>query len=131
LYRCALGLNAHIDIQDGGKGAIFCIAGKGATILVLITGGPRFHWHYTDIAYRSIGAIDHLKEKKIFLKFTSHRSLVWISHAGPLQGLKIRGGGLVVLGGDNVSPPLVKIGLTDLPKTGGLKPCQPPRLRRP
>jgi hypothetical protein len=74
LYRCALGLNAHIDIQDGGKGAIFCIAGKGATILVLITGGPRFHWHYTDIAYRSIGAIDHLKEKKIFLKFTSHRS---------------------------------------------------------
>jgi len=27
-------------------------------------------------------------------------------------------GGLVVLGGDNV-PPLVEIGLTDLPKTGG------------
>ncbi len=54
-----------------------------------------------------------------------------ISRGGPLQGLKLRGGGLVVLGGDNVSPPLVKIGLTDLPKTGGLKPCQPPRLRRP
>ena len=30
-------------------------------------------------------------------------------------------GGLVVQGGDNV-PPLVEIGLTDLPKTGGLKP---------
>ena len=29
-------------------------------------------------------------------------------------------GGLVVLGGDNVSP-LVEIGLTDLPKTGGAK----------
>ena len=28
------------------------------------------------------------------------------------------GGGLVVLGGDNVRP-LVEIGLTDLPKTGG------------
>ena len=34
-------------------------------------------------------------------------------------------GGLVVLGGDNVSP-LVEIGLTDLLKTGGLKPLQPP-----
>ena len=39
-------------------------------------------------------------------------------------------GGLVVLGGDNVSP-LVEIGLTDLLKTGGLKPLQPPRLWRP
>ena len=29
-------------------------------------------------------------------------------------------GGLVALGGDNVSP-LVQIGLTDLPKTGGAK----------
>jgi hypothetical protein len=27
-----LGLNAHIDIQDGGKGALFGKAGKGATI---------------------------------------------------------------------------------------------------
>ena len=36
--------------------------------------------------------------------------------AGPSQGLKFRG--LVVLGGDNVSP-LVEIGLTDLPKSGG------------
>ena len=27
--------------------------------------------------------------------------------------------GLVVLGGDNVPSPLVEIGLTDLPKTGG------------
>ena len=35
-------------------------------------------------------------------------------------------GGLVVLGGDNVSP-LVEIGLTDLPKTGGaLVPPAPP-----
>ena len=35
-------------------------------------------------------------------------------------------GGLVVLGGDNVSP-LVEIGLTDLPNIGGgLKPPQPP-----
>ena len=34
--------------------------------------------------------------------------------------------GLVVLGGDNVSP-LVEIGLTDLPKTGGAKaPPAPP-----
>ena len=30
-------------------------------------------------------------------------------------------GGLVVLGGDNV-PPLVEIGLADLPKTGGPSP---------
>ena len=35
-------------------------------------------------------------------------------------------GGLVVLGGDNVSP-LVEIGLADLPNIGGgLKPPQPP-----
>ena len=33
-------------------------------------------------------------------------------------------GGLVVLGGDNV-PPLVEIGLTDLPKTGGAKALPP------
>ena len=33
-------------------------------------------------------------------------------------------GGLVVLGGDNVSP-LVKIGLADLPNIGGLKPPSP------
>jgi hypothetical protein len=39
------------------------------------------------------------------------------TYAGPSQSLKIRGGH-VVLGGDNV-PPLVEIGLTDLPKTGG------------
>ena len=38
---------------------------------------------------------------------------------GPSEGLKIRGGP-VVLGGDNVAP-LVEIGLTDLPKTGGAK----------
>ena len=38
--------------------------------------------------------------------------------AGPSQGLK-NPGGLVVLDGDNVSL-LVEIGLTDLPKTGGL-----------
>ena len=31
----------------------------------------------------------------------------------------------VVLGGDNVSP-LVEIGLSDLPKTGGAKPPSPP-----
>ena len=29
------------------------------------------------------------------------------------------------MGGDNVRSPLVKIGLTDLPKTGGLKPPPP------
>ena len=40
-------------------------------------------------------------------------------------------GGLVVLGGDNVSP-LVEIGLTDLRKTGGAKAPPPaPTLRRP
>ena len=33
-------------------------------------------------------------------------------------------GGLLVLGGDNVSP-LVEIGLTDLPKTGGGPPAPP------
>ena len=40
-------------------------------------------------------------------------------------------GGLVVLGGENV-PPLVEIGLTDLPKTGGggHVPPRPPQLRR-
>ena len=38
-------------------------------------------------------------------------------------------GGRAVLGGDNV-PPLVEIGLTDLPKTGGgVRPPCPPRLR--
>ena len=41
-------------------------------------------------------------------------------------------GGLVVLGGDNV-PPLVEIGLTDLPKTGGAEapPPQPLPCNRP
>ena len=34
-------------------------------------------------------------------------------------------GGLVVMGGDNVSP-LVKIGLADLPNIGGAKAPQPP-----
>ena len=34
--------------------------------------------------------------------------------AGWLQGLKFRGGGLLILGGENL-PPLVEIGLTDLP----------------
>ena len=38
-------------------------------------------------------------------------------------------GGLVVLSGDDVAP-LVEIGLTDLPKTGGLKPSSPPPLRQ-
>ena len=37
------------------------------------------------------------------------------------------GGGHVLLGGDNV-PPLVEIGLTDLPKTGGGPPAAPPPL---
>ena len=38
-------------------------------------------------------------------------------------------GGRVVLGGDNV-PPLVEIGLTDLPKTGGAyAPPLPPPLK--
>ena len=37
-----------------------------------------------------------------------------------------KSGGLVVMDGDNV-PPLVEIGLTDLPKTGGaLAPPAPP-----
>ena len=49
---------------------------------------------------------------------------------GPSQGLKIREGGLVVLGGDNMRP-LVKIGSTDLPKTGGAKAPSAPNLRRP
>ena len=50
--------------------------------------------------------------------------IFWVLHAGPSQGLKIRG--LVILGGENV-PLLVEIGLTDLPKTVGLKaPPAPP-----
>ena len=41
-------------------------------------------------------------------------------------------GGLVVMGGDNV-PPLVEIGLTDLPKTwgGGAKALPAPKLATP
>ena len=38
-------------------------------------------------------------------------------------------GGLVVLGGDNVSP-LVEIGLADLPNIGGAKATPAPTLRR-
>ena len=34
------------------------------------------------------------------------------------------GGGHILLGGDNV-PPLVEIGLTDLPKSGGGGTCPP------
>ena len=41
----------------------------------------------------------------------------FIYPAGPSQGLKIRGGH-VILGGENV-PPLVEIGLIDLPKSRG------------
>ena len=39
-------------------------------------------------------------------------------------------GGHVVLGGDNV-PPLVEIGLTDLPKSGGHGPPGPPTCDGP
>ena len=42
-------------------------------------------------------------------------------------------GGHVVLGGNNVPPPLVEIGLADLPKSvwgGGTAPPRPPRMRR-
>ena len=40
-------------------------------------------------------------------------------------------GGYIVMGGDNV-PPLVEIGLTDLPKTGGARaPPGPPACDRP
>ena len=46
---------------------------------------------------------------------------------GMQQGSKIRGGGQVVLGGDNVSP-LVEIGLTDPPKSGGAAAPLPPTL---
>ena len=44
---------------------------------------------------------------------------------GRLQGL-----GHVVLGGDNVPPPLVEIGLADLPKSGGHGPpaCDGPDI---
>ena len=56
---------------------------------------------------------------------------VWIDfcihfRAGPAQGMKFRGG-LVVLGGDNLSP-LVKIGLADLPNIGGAKAPPSPHL---
>ena len=39
-------------------------------------------------------------------------------------------GGHVVLGGDNV-PPLVEIGLADLPKSGGARAPGPPTCDRP
>ena len=51
--------------------------------------------------------------------------------AGPSQALKIRGSFSTGWVGIMCPPPLVEIGLTDLPKTGGLKPRQPPRLRQP
>ena len=41
-----------------------------------------------------------------------------------------KSGGLVLLGRENV-PPLVEIGLTDLPKTGGAEAPQAPSLRQP
>ena len=49
--------------------------------------------------------------------------------AGLSQGLKFWGG-LVVMGGDNVSP-LVEIGLADLPNIGGAKAPQPPSCDNP
>ena len=51
---------------------------------------------------------------------TIRKSAKLPTYAGPSQGLRIREG-LVVQGGDNVPPPLVEIGLNDLPKTGGAK----------
>ena len=63
------------------------------------------------------------------------RQMFWghfdLSTPGMQQGSKIREEGQVVLGGDNVSP-LVEIGLTDPPKSGGGRlpstpqPCLPP-----
>ena len=54
--------------------------------------------------------------------FSLHSTLC---STGPSQGLKIRGGH-VILGGDNV-PSLVEIGLTTLPKSGGARtPPTPP-----
>ena len=55
----------------------------------------------------------YLSKSKNLVK-TENATLQYIS--GPSQGLKIRGGH-VILGGENV-PPLVEIGLTDLPKSG-------------
>ena len=47
-----------------------------------------------------------------FLKIVSYRAVARSENPG----------GHVVLGGDNVPPPLVEIGLTDLPKSGGTCP---------
>ena len=59
-------------------------------------------------------------------------SLLVKRYAWPSQELKIRGrGGHVLLGGDNVPPPLGEIGLTDLSKSGGEHvPPRPPRLQQ-
>ena len=57
------------------------------------------------------------------LSFLVLKSNILCRHVARSENL----GGRVVLGGDNV-PPLVEIGLTDLPKTGGgvRPPCLPP-----
>ena len=52
-----------------------------------------------------------------------------ISHTRAVARSEVLGG-LVVLDGDNVSP-LVEIGLTDLPKTGGAKAPPAPPLQQP
>ena len=50
---------------------------------------------------------------------------------GPSEGLKIRECQYILFGGDNL-PPLVKIGLTDMPKSGGaMAPPPPPGLIPP
>ena len=54
-----------------------------------------------------------------------HDGLYVLRHAARVKNL----GGHIVLGGDNL-PPLVEIGLTDLPKSGGARAPRPPRLRR-
>jgi len=60
--------------------------------------------------------------KRVFRPVATHvlqgRRKVWKS------------GGLVVMGGENVLP-LVEIGLSDLPKTGGVEHLQPPCSRQP
>ena len=63
------------------------------------------------------------------LRFEPSKPKTNITFSRAVASSENPGGGLVVLGEDNVSF-MVDIGLTDLTKTGGLKLSQPPRLRQ-
>ena len=94
---------------------MFVHIGNGENILMLSKEMKNIYYSmYTYKVRYAVLILCYLWElmlQNIFIWYTS-------VSPGPSEGLKIRGGWPVLSGGHNL-PPLVEIGLTDLPKFGG------------